>query len=182
MHAGLMHVLHNASVHFGKVVGNRYLETVQRLQCVCKLLAKEGFRDRLIERCCNDEIGQQLRPQLLHFHAQVHVERWATVAFAVPEVLALEVPLRHCWSLTKFHAEGSVASIQDEDGEESTRQVVQTANAGIVDEMFWSFLRVLEGLASVLRHLVAWAEWGPEIGVCCLFHAELAPEFPFYDR
>lgn len=82
------------------------------------------------------------------------------------EVLKLEVALRHRWDLRRYR-QGSHERPDDESdisGDEAElrgRGRSEVVDMAIRDRKWWSYLRILEHLASVLRKLQHWAEWCP---------------------
>ena len=107
-------------------------------------------------------------PQVRQFSAEVYEHRWGTIAFAIPQILNLEVPLRHAWNLAAFLTgvpeDKPLAEQEGGPGEAQsrlTRSVAQTCDTAISSDKFWAMCRVLEGVAGVLRHLLSWAEQCP---------------------
>eukprot|EP00971_Amphidinium_carterae_P351686 6492230-Amphidinium_carterae.2 len=133
MHDGLLHTVHNASKYLGSAIPG-YAENIHKLKKVVKLLRSPQHRDRLLERCFSGPVSRHYRDLIQSFSAgEVHENRWGTVAFALPEVLGLERPLRYAWNKNIFltgedeaiagvdarpgdeeHSAGSLAAVCDE--------------------------------------------------------------------
>ena len=71
MNAGLLHILHNATVHMGAAMGELYHTTVHQLSHVAKLMKQAEYKDRLLQRCFTDSISRQFHTMVLlgkHVH------------------------------------------------------------------------------------------------------------------
>lgn len=117
--------------------------------------------------CFPDEIGKHFHMEIRAFSGDVHLARWGTVAFAIPQVLALRSILCHGWNLRTYqggdpqqHTANDLLEESDDDGSSniSNAQLVDTA---ILDVKWWSMLSVAEKLCLVIRRLFHLAEWCP---------------------
>eukprot|EP00971_Amphidinium_carterae_P234317 4649633-Amphidinium_carterae.1 len=136
MNAGVLHILHNASWHMATALGDPYATAVRKLAKVCKLLRSKETQDKLLQRCFDDEVAQQFHVAIKGFHADVHEKRWASVDFALPEVLALQAPLRRYWRKGKFLADDNAGGTVEET--EDPHGVVNMSDAAIHDEEWYS--------------------------------------------
>jgi hypothetical protein len=62
---------------------------VHGAQQVCSIIRKRKHKTRLLERCFNSIVALHYHPQLKSFRGHIHVERWATWAFSIPELKKL---------------------------------------------------------------------------------------------
>ena len=90
-----------------------YRLTIAKLKSVCKLVRSKGTQDKLIQRCFASAVGRQFVGDIRAFHGHVHLGRWGTVAFAIPQVLNIKPALCYGWSLRQFR-QGSNERPDDE--------------------------------------------------------------------
>ena len=76
--------------------------TVHGGKQICKLITSRQHRQRLLERCFGCAIGRCYHKKLQNFDAHIHLERWATWAFAIPQLLDISSIFRWGWSREKF--------------------------------------------------------------------------------
>eukprot|EP00971_Amphidinium_carterae_P068487 1355981-Amphidinium_carterae.2 len=142
MHDGLLHTVHNASKYLGSAIPG-YAENIHKLKKVVKLLRSRQHRDRLLERCFSGPVACHYRDLIQSFSAgEVHENRWGTVAFALPEVLRLERPLRYAWSKDVFLAGeeelNTAVNARPGDEEHSAGSLAAVCDEALTDDKWFS--------------------------------------------
>lgn len=162
---GLLHTIDNCTQDLSSVMPG-YKLAIRKLKSVAKLVRSRGSKDKLIQRCFSDHVTCQFANAINQFRATVYLKRWGTVAFAIPEMLKLQVPLRYAWDLRKYRlgAQERPADESEFSGNEAGLQGrgrAEVVDLAIRDRSWWAYLRMLEQLAFFLRQLHHWAEWCP---------------------
>ena len=85
----LVHIIHNATKNLKRAMPS-YKDIVFRMRKLCDLLRKKESKEHLIEVCFGGPDGEVLARKIWSFHANVHEDRFGTVAAATPELLKVE--------------------------------------------------------------------------------------------
>ena len=118
---------------------------------LCRFIRSRWSRrhkSRLLQTCLASTIGVQHPPALKAFRGHIHMERWATWAFAIPELRRIERKLRLCWSKNAFALGG------DKGGRE-TSDFIKEVDEAIGAAMFWARLVPIDALAELMRRTTA---------------------------
>ena len=154
--AGLHHVIDNATMGFGDVM-DKYTENVHMAVQVCKLLRKRAHKPRLLARCFAHGIGPQLADDINKFKGWVNPSRWGSIAFSIPEIIAVKGALRWGWNRERF-----LSGEDDGNGgaaaQEVTATLVNDVTAAVESPDWWAWLAMLEQLCCILRQCISWAE------------------------
>jgi hypothetical protein len=168
----LHHINDTATKGLGAVMPS-YDDAVQGASQVCKIIRSRAHQPKLLERCFAGPINMQYHRRLKQFRGSIHTGRWATVAFAVPELLGIATIFRWGWNKQKF-ASGDV-NARDQ-GREDTQNLVNGVDAFACSAFKWAFLVVLEALCVFLRRVTQFADSCP-----CHWHlfrsGAVPPEF-----
>ncbi|CAE7235205.1 unnamed protein product [Symbiodinium sp. CCMP2456] len=169
---GPLHILHNASRLL--LTQLPYLgQALPKLVALSRFLASKTYKQRLLETCFATPVSRTFAPDFNRFHAKVNEGRWGSVAFAIPEILHLQVPLRRYWNLRAFNHFSDDAQ-QREIGEQGPTAVkLESVNETIESAEFWAQLQTLERLFSVVRELFEWLEACP-----CHYKRKPPPDRP----
>ena len=148
---GPLHILDNAT---NSLLDHMpFLRTaIPQLTAVSKFLSDSETTRRLLATCFSSPIAQAFHSVFTGFHAKVNEGRWGSIAFAVPEVLALQAPLRRFWNLDAFRVAcqpGNQGS-KEADGFGPRLEVVSES---IESAEFWAQLQTLNILFDVVREL-----------------------------
>ena len=165
---GPLHILHNAT--------DRLLEhlpyvgkAVQRLQAICRFLSNHETKQRLVSTCFSGPVSRSFQSDILNFHAKVNEGRWGSVAFAVPELLNLQKPLRRFWDLPAFGSGQEATDGRHRQDESGTGARLDFVHESIELPDFWAQLVTLNSLFKLVRELFDWLEW------CPCHHNRVAP-------
>ena len=153
----LHHINDTATKGLGAVMPS-YDDAVQGASQVCKIIRSRAHQPKLLERCFAGPINMQYHRRLKQFRGSIHTGRWATVAFAVPELLGIATIFRWGWNKQKF-ASGDV-NARDQ-GREDTQNLVNGVDAFACSAFKWAFLVVLEALCVFLRRVTQFADSCP---------------------
>jgi hypothetical protein len=160
---GLLHVIDNAASDLSKAMSG-YKKAVSKMKHVCRLLRGRDNRPKLLERCFDSIAGRAHHRDIYKFKGNVHAKRWGTIAFSLPELLAIEPAVRMHWDLGKFRGkdvpDDAVDDADSDDGQQ-WKTNVDKADDAIKDPAFWGYLRMLDAIASMIRRLHHFAEWCP---------------------
>ena len=160
---GPLHILHNATSLLLKQLP--FLsQAVPRLVALSRFLTNKSSKQRLLATCFTTPVAQSFRPAIGHFHARVNEGRWGSVAFAIPEVLDLQGPLRRFWSLQAYN-HGSEQQQQQRQGAEQSVEdsgvKLDYVHETLESPEFWAQLITLDRLFTVVRELFDWTESCP---------------------
>ena len=150
---GVHHVLDNAVNGFEGAMEN-YKEYIDMASKLCKFLHKTETRDILLARCFGDAVGQQFHDSFKKFQGNIFPGRWGTVAFSVPQLLALERALRWGWNKVRYLQDANARTA-------STTCLVEHADSAIESSVFWAWLCMLDHLVFIVRKATAWLESCP---------------------
>ena len=156
LNPGTAHITHNATNALQSSMPNFKLRSRQ-MQKVCELCRMERHRPKLMRSCFNDAIGRLLQKDFYGFTAHVHEERFATFAFAGPQLKTVEPALRLRWKKDSF-LRSSVALKRKTHHDEDEMQItefVDVCNDAINDAMFWAWIVVADVVSSLVRHLMS---------------------------
>ena len=154
------HINDTATKGLGDCMPN-YAPTVLGAQAVCKIIRKRGFRTKLLERCFSGEVTKYYADVIKRFRGWINTDRWATVAFSMPELIAISRRWRIAWSKAKF-----LGYNRDErDLSADTHTIVNNVDAFTEKPFSWAYCQMLEGLAKFLRMVTALGDSCP-----CHFH------------
>ena len=154
---GPLHIIDNATKRLLDQMP--YLrQAVPLLATLSRFLSATGYKQRLLCTCFREQRAQAFRPSIERFHAKVNEGRWGSVAFAVPEILQLQVPLKQFWSLESFR-QGS-AQVRDDEQDGAPARLDQVDEA-IESWEFWGKLATLDRLFQVVRDIFEWVESCP---------------------
>ena len=151
----LHHINDTAAKGLGNVMSS-FDSTVHGAKQICKMLREREYRPRLLERCFACGIGRCYHTQIKKFRGHIHLERWATWAFSVPEILNIAQIFRWGWDKDKFvrgDAQHTAAS--------DTATVVNDVDTACTSPKFWAMLVVLKHTAKFMRSATAFAEICP---------------------
>ena len=153
---GLHHIVHNAAEGLGDVMPC-YEEHIEQARSICRLLRRSSTRPKILERLFNGPVSRRLRPLILAFKGHIFPGRWGTVAFSVPEILAIRGPLVFAWNkeaLLHGVAAGNAAASSETD----ICQLVDSADSAIQSSFWWAWMEMCEELCSGLRSAASWIE------------------------
>lgn len=152
---GPLHILHNAT--------NSLLENVpflnagvDKLQVVCRFLCNPDKKQRLLASCFAGPVAKSFHLDIKRFDAKVHTGRWGTVAFAIPKLLELRVPLQKFWNFDAFKQSGLPNNSADD-----ASLKMEVVHECIESAEFWAQLVTLDHLFYVVRELLMWVESCP---------------------
>ena len=165
-HDGILHTIDNATKDLGTAMTGFKL-VIRKLKSVCRLVRKKGSQDKLVQRCFEPSpVARHFIDDIRKFQGSVHLGRWGSIAFALPQIIALQHPLRYAFSLNRFR-QGSREKPEDESDATDTDDELRgqgradVADRAIHDPTWWAYLIMLEEIAKLLRRLTHWAEWCP---------------------
>ena len=123
-------------------------------QQICKIIRKRNHKNRLLETCFTDGLAMHFQGAITRFRGWIHLKRWATIAFSIPEIRRIERPMRLFWSKEKFY-------LEDGKQKEETMKLVSDVDDGITSPFYWAYLVVQEEIVCVLRKLTTFVELCP---------------------
>ena len=155
---GPLHILRNAT---NSLLDNLpYLNgAVEKLQVVRRFLSNPDKKQRLLASCFDRPLARAFHTEIKRFDAKVHTGRWGTVAFAIPELLALRIPLQKFWNFDAFKKQG--LSLASNSAADDASLKIEVVNDCIDSTEFWAQLMTLESLFYVVRELLIWVESCP---------------------
>ena len=160
---GPLHIIDNATKRLLDQMP--YLrQAIPKLGLLSRFLSDHAYKQRLLSTCFHEQIGQAFRPSIERFHAKVNEGRWGSVAFAIPELLKLQVPLTRFWHFESFMFGQVQAQARDQQGqgEESAHVArLDLVNEAIESLEFWGQLATLDRLFQVVRDIFEWVESCP---------------------
>jgi hypothetical protein len=138
-----------------------YRSAVAKMKSVCNLVRARDSKAKLLERCFDSVVGRAFQPALRRFQGAVDTNRWGSVAFSLPLLKDIEVPLRHGWSLERYMGGSTEIDNGSDDGCDDLKGKTKSeiCDFAIKDPTWWGYLTMLEHLASLLRSCHHWAEW-----------------------
>ena len=92
---------------------------------------------------------------ILAFRGWIHLNRWATVVFSIPEVRKVERPMRLFFDKRKF--QGADAKQREE-----TLSLASDVHDGVTSPFYWAYLIVQEMIAEIERKCTMF----PELCLC----------------
>ena len=116
-------------------------------------------------------MAQAFRPVVAKFHAKVNEGRWGSVAFAIPEVLKMQVPLKRFWNLESFRFGQPDTQHHGRQDEAGSGVKLDLVNEAIESPDFWAQLQTLDQLFELVRDIFEWVESCP-----CHYKRDAAPE------
>ncbi|CAE7026714.1 unnamed protein product [Symbiodinium sp. CCMP2592] len=140
-------------------------KSVPRLVAICRFLCNHETKQRLVSTCFSGPVSRCFESDILNFHAKVNEGRWGSVAFAVPELLHLQKPLRTFWDLPAF-SNGQEAGRPDESGAGARLDFVHES-IELAD--VWAQLLTLGCLFKLVRELL------DSLESCPCHHNRVAP-------
>ena len=162
---GMLHIIHNATKGLTSVLASCE-DNLEKATKVCKLLSERGLSIKLQERCYFNRgpLGRELARPLKGFNARIYSGRWGTLAFAMQQLLAIEGPLRWGWDRQAFlgnrreaadgNGPGENVEIEEADADaQPDPGLVATCDGAIRSEFFWSWIRLMEIISSMLREV-----------------------------
>ena len=150
---GIHHILDNAVNGFDGVMVS-YKGQLDLAGKLCKFIHQAETRDILLSRCFDGAVGEQFHEQIRAFQGNIYPGRWGAVSFSVPQLRALERPLRWAWDKQRF--------LQDPNARNgSVTVLVEKVDQAIEEPLFWAWLCMLEQLVFILRKATHWLESCP---------------------
>ena len=147
---GPLHILDNATNNLLDHLP--YLRTaIPRLTAVSKFLSNSESKKRLLATCFSSPVSQVFHAAIKKFHARVNEGRWGSIAFAIPELRALQAPLRRFWSLDSFR---SACQQRHQPGKEAEDfgPKLEVVSERIESAEFWAQIQTLD----ILFDLSGW--------------------------
>ena len=114
-------------------------------------------------RCFSSPVGQEIQQPLHSFTAKIHPGRWGTLAFSIPQLLAVEQALRWGWSKQSYLrgevAQAAVNDVGERVGDiEDSTVLAESIDKTISSPTFWGWVAMMEALCSVLREVPAYMQ------------------------
>ena len=168
---GLHHLTHNATMTLQLMP--TYARWLPGASNICKLVGRLDLRTKMIQRCYHSDMGRAVANAFAHFSGHIHPGRWATLAYSVPQLIAIQHALCWGWDLQTFlgtdHEEDLGGGANDpldaapelqqpQPPEVGGRSVVQSADLAIRSPAFWGWLHMMEAFCETLRK--ACGVWG----------------------
>ena len=140
--SGLLHVIDNATNGLQDILPN-FEVNVEKAIAFCKIIRKRDNQPKLLERCFGSAVGRQFWPLLKSFKGWIHLGRWGTLAFSIPEIMRVEGAMKWGWDKDAY-----VRGAQDDGDEGQAHQArVQEATAiasmvddAVTDVLWWAWV------------------------------------------
>ena len=129
-----------------------------KLVGLSRFLSDRKQKQRLLSTRFGEQMAQAFRPVVAKFHAKVNEGRWGSVAFAIPEVLKMQVPLKRFWDLESFRFGQPDTQHNGRQDEAGSGVKLDLVNEAIESPDFWAQLQTLDQLFEVVRDIFEWVE------------------------
>ena len=134
-------------------------------QQLCKLIRQRKYQPKLLERCFNGPILERFQPILKRFQGWIHVERWATVSFSIPELRRVERIMRLGWCKNKFQ-QGVDATGAAATGKEESLKLANDCDSVLnpdseLTPFYWAYLVVQESICKFMMQATIFIESCP---------------------
>jgi hypothetical protein len=150
------HINDSAAKGLGQVMPS-FDKTVHGAKQVCKIVRRRTYQAKLLARCFSGPIGSQYCGQLKSFRGHIHLERWGTWAFSMPELIRIEFIFRWGWDMNTFlRGDGNGLAAKEE-----TKTLVNDVNEFATSPFYWAMTRVLNVLAFFMQRAEMFVESCP---------------------
>ena len=75
---------------------------VDGAKAVCRIIRKSEHKSRLLESCFSGPVKRHFQTDIRLFQGWINPDRWATIAFSVPELINIENVFRIGWDRAAF--------------------------------------------------------------------------------
>ena len=161
---GFLHILRNCFSGLRDCLDS-FAEVVDKLQDVARLVGRPESKQRLLNACFSDELGQALSEDIKEFSSFVYDKRWGTVSHCILSILKCEPALRRQWSLERYLNSPGANRVDERDMAAAT-ETQDTVRLTVADEaicspVWWQYLHMMKTFATLQITLTKWAEGCP---------------------
>ena len=120
---------------------------------VCKLIRKRDTQQKLLERCFGSALGRQFHRAIKGFKGWIHIGRWGTVAFSIPELRAIMGTIRWGWNKDAF-LRGEAGGVAGN----TTSNLADSVDDAVTSNYWWGWVIMIDQVLLTLRKASAWAD------------------------
>ena len=147
------HINDSATSGLGEVMPH-WNDHVYTSQNICRIIKSRAHRPRLLESCFSSGLVVYFQEPIKKFRGWIHIKRWATLIFSIPELQSVERAMRPFFDKRKF--QGSDAKQR-----EDTLKLATVVDAGVKSPFYWAYLVVQEAIACIERRCTQFCELCP---------------------